>query len=338
LWIIAFSLLTIAICLVALVLRSFTGRDPEAVIAATESPVHETPPRDRLVRIASPARAASAPTEVTDSATPQPLVESSTQTVVQTSQTIAITPPVRGLALGARKAEEADSSMRQGLVGTVIGQVTLQGEPPPEKKYDVPVSAGCDHLREHPPTTHNYEVGTNRGLANAFIRLIPMPAPGPGGAGVTNTVALTFTNCDLQPYLIAVTPKDRLVFRNLSPMKHVLEFVSREGLAPFATVPLNAGSEISQSAMRILSGDQMRIISVRCALHEWEQSRIASSSEPRFAITDMEGRFAISNVLPYAYAVELYHQPTFGMSRQYRDIILHAGATQSVTFRIYPKH
>ena len=340
LWIIAFSLLTIAICLVALVFRSFTGREPESEIATTESHRQKSPPKERPKDVTRPVRSATAPSETSDVRAPELVIGSATQTVVQTSQTIVITPPLRGLALGAKREDGGDSVVEPRLVGTVIGQVTLQEEPPPEKIFDLPAFLGCEGLSEHPRTTHNYVVGEHRGLANAFIRLVPTPATGPKMLPVTNSVSLTFSNCDLQPYLVAVAANDRLVFRNHTSLEHKLEIRLQEGFAPIATIPVATGTEFSRPAMRVMSPDKsqrLEIFFVRCAFHEWEQARIATLSEPHFAITDLEGRFAISNVPPYAYAVELHHPTAYGVTRQSRNITLHADATQAVTFRIYPK-
>ena len=114
----------------------------------------------------------------------------------------------------------------------------------------------------------------------------------------------------------------------------------RDGGDPIGIISLDEGKERSQPAMAMFSREkvqQMQIFLVRCAFHEWEQSRIATLREPHFALTDLEGRFAISNVPPSAYAVELSHPATFGTSRQFRNITLHAGATETVTYRIHPK-
>jgi hypothetical protein len=136
--------------------------------------------------------------------------------------------------------------------------------------------------------------------------------------------------------LIAKAPFDLVTLRNPGPTKHLLDFRLRADLAPFVTIPLEPGTEFTEkNSLFWFTDSGTRMVSVRCSLHEWEQTLIAFTQMPRFTITDANGRFALSNVPPYSYRLELFHGDS-EKPKVTSNITLFAGATENRNFRIRP--
>ena len=337
LWIIAFSLLTIAICLVALVFRSFIRREKQAAVAVTEPPNPAVLRPERVVRTYNPARAASTSWE-TDGGYPTiSVVESATQTVVQTSQTIVITPPLRGLALGA-VSNRATSSRISGGRGSLTGRVHLTHNPPPEIPYDVTGSPECRHLADDPPTTQNYVLSPDGGLSDVLVWLKPDPPremvvdPAP-----QTKIELTFTNCELQPRSVAILPWYSVRIRNSDATKHVLQIRVADNFAPMTEVALSPGAVLDKHPFKLFGTTNRLFMSLRCGLHPWEQAYVSFARTPYVAITDSEGRYVINHVPAGTYQVEAFHRLATGAKGIAGEVKIDAGVARPWNVGLQPR-
>jgi hypothetical protein len=275
-----------------------------------------------------PAAAETSDNSFAESLTP-------TQTVVQTSQTILITPPLRGLALGAVSNGASSTRFRPGR-GGLTGRAFLTTNPPPEIPFDVTASPECQHLAETPPTTKNYVVSPDGGLADVLVWLKPNPSREIVDP-VRETIELTFTNCGLQPRMVAALPWHTFVARNNDSIRHVLHIRLRDELAPMTEIELHPGQTLSERFGVLLGAKGKLFLSLRCGLHPWEQAYASLVTSPFFAVTDANGRFAINDVPAGNYKVEAFHRHATGTNAIVGSIRIDSGRARNWDVGFLPR-
>jgi len=71
---------------------------------------------------------------------------------------------------------------------------------------------------------------------------------------------------------------------------------------------------------------------VKCDVHPWMQAFVGVFSNPFFAVTKTDGKFAIANLDPGTYEVEAWHEK---LGTQKATVTVSA-ATKPVTFKFSP--
>ena len=320
LWIIAISLLVIAVCMVLnSIERRKSVRDIDGSRSAAISSPEPEPVADRPgVRVAMRARrtpSTEAPAENSQPGNPTP-------TDTATSQVAGI-PSERSDVGGPQPVGYSVSGIPQGsnLLGEVTGRITLKGTPPPEMILSAdPI---CSKKRSGPIMTRTFVLGESNGLANAVVFLkvgidaTSIPAP-------TNGVTVLLTNCEIQPYVTAITANQLVNFRDRDGTEHVLGFGD---LRPLLLVPENAEQQYRFIRPRLF-------VPVKCRRHPWETAFICVLENPYFAVTDGNGNFDIPNVPPGTYTIEVAHQGATGTNGVTRSVIVVAGKTAKLNLAL----
>ena len=315
LWVIAFSLLLIAGCLVILVSRQMI-QPPRGAPAVTQesrgpvatpiqskpvSPMFRKPPLDRPINHA-PKPLEAAPAEP-DSPTPAALNQTLVDPLSQASEWQASA----GLA--------PLTSLKQTNSTSVInGRVTLKGIPPPETVLSL--DALCGKAHPAPRTTRHYVVSTNGGLADVFV-FIRSGLEGQKFSVPSQTPVLDQRGCEFEPYVLGLMVNQAFEIKNSDPVRHNVHAVSesRRNQGFNWTGSTGLTKEENFGAREIP-------IRIRCDLHPWMYAYACVTDNPFFAVTDENGAYSITNVPPGNYLLEAYHPKTHGN---------HSGEMQFIT-------
>jgi hypothetical protein len=333
LWVIALSLLTIAGCLVLLVVRTFFPEQPQATSppaqVGTAAQPQETSgharrePRDpgyltqrARVRESEPGTRAGTATDSPQTTLPEPAA-------LPTPRFAAAIRPVSPASL--------PPLVYAGAVNyetSIKGTVTLKGTPPPETPVEL--ETPCTQSGEPPLTTHFFTTDKNGGLADTLV-FISSGLASQSFPPNASTNEFVFTNCSITPYINAVRFNQPLVVTEASGFRHSLHVRSGDVDRAITITP----NERLPLPIR-LSPDLFTTLS--CEVHPWEFAFVSVFPHPFFAVTDEHGEFAITNVPPGRYTLEAVHRngQKRMTSRAYSEFQLHARQTKSVDFTLVP--
>lgn len=297
LWVIAFSMLLIAGCLIILVSRQMFQPRERVPAPVQESPRSETPTKHAatvppLLRMPqlnrSTNRAASHPEVAAAEPAPPPVpmlneppaVPAGQSPQWQASGGLA---PLTGL-------------VQTNQTGTIRGRVTLKGTPPPEVVF-TPDSL-CGKLPSTPKTTHLYVISTNGGWANVFVYIrsglegkkFPVPS---------QPAVLDQVNCEFEPAVLGLMVNQELLIRNSDPVRHNVHAFTQDKNNQAFNLMQDPGSTIEKN----FAAAEIPL-AVRCDMHPWMFAWIGVTDHPFFAVTDRDGNYSITNVPPGDYVVE----------------------------------
>jgi hypothetical protein len=309
LWIIALSLLAIAVCVVIDSIGRQKVRRDSGSSATTAIPNEESAPsaKPAAIRMAANSRR-KAPTEA-------PIEENSPTNLAADSASapeVAVIPVAQSTVGGAQPVGYSVSGISQGAnpMGEITGRITLNGTPPREMVLN------ADPICSQPIMTRAFVVGESNGLADAVVFLkqgidrTAFPAP-------TNVVTMLFTNCDVQPYVTALVTRQPLKFRDGGGTYHDLS-LSDGGITRNLMVPQRSESQFRFPRPGLF-------VQVQCRRHSWEKAFVCVLENPFFAVTDKNGNFDIPNIPPGTYTVEVAHQAATGTNGVTRSVIVVAG-------------
>ncbi len=323
LWVIAFSLLTIACCLVLLVMRTVVGESPQASVNTNQVPLvtarieRDSPFRERLhadsglrvsydasSKVSSSLKRTDEILSGSESAEPPPVL-----VAVNSTRPVPRTPVV---------LYSARSDYQTGIKGTV----RLKGDPPPEVSMDT-TAAPCASDSARPGTTRFFITDTNGGLADTLVfisdglaeQVFPVP---------DQPFEFVFTNCLIEPYVSAVLKNQQIIARDASGIGHSLK-VRQTGIGKYL------GADSSASLPKL---SPELFVGISCDLHPWEFAYVSILKHPFFAVTDEHGEFSITNVPPGKYSVQAMHRSgqNRGFEQTTQNIKVSAKETVSVDF------
>ncbi len=211
----------------------------------------------------------------------------------------------------------------------ILGRVVLHGSAPPEQPLDAAADAYCAEILPKPLMTRFYAVSTNGGLSDVLV-LIREGLPRHPPARVVSQAHLQFANCQLGPYMGAVTQRQPLTLENKDATLHVLRVTPQHGRESVTSINPRA------TASLLIRSEPELFIPCRCQLHPWETAYISVLEYPFFAVTDADGRYSITNIPPGTYALEAIHQKIHGTNGPTRQVTIAVGQTLTNNFEIEP--
>lgn len=306
---IAISLLVIAACMVIDSIERRRNHGAEAAVEVAPAPSRETVINRPVVVPGKIARAIPSQAKV-EIAEPENLSQAE---VARTEVTVL--PAPRSEVRGPQPVGYSVSGISTGAgqLGEVVGRITLKGTPPAETVLNSdPECSG----RTTPVMSRTFSIGESNGLADAVVfvrssvRNGTVPAP-------NNVAMVSFTNCEVQPYVTAVMAGQLVDFLDGEGMEHKL-YLADDSIKGVLSLPPK-----SEKLLRVTRPHLF--VWMHCLEHSWETAYVCVMENPFFAVTDSNGNFKIPNVPPGKYTVEVAHQRATGPNGVTRTLVVSAG-------------
>lgn len=207
--------------------------------------------------------------------------------------------------------------------GTISGIVRYAGTPPPLQR--LAISKDRDVCGAQPIYDESLIVGADGGIANAVVTL-------PGiekGVPIEPEHGVVFDQkgCQYLPHLIAFPAGSTIKIINSDGILHSIHTEST----------VNPEVDMAQPGFKraiSVTVEKPEAIKVACDAHNWMEGWWYAAANPYYAVTDAHGRFAIRQIPPGVYMIEVW-QEKLGV-RQKRVTVPPGGAV-TVDFMLKPK-
>lgn len=263
----------------------------------------------------APTGAATAPPGPSASA-PSPTAPGA---AASTAPTAAASPTTSSTAVATKPAAGK---------AVVAGKVRYAGDPPKRKLINFGPEKKCHEGHATPPMEESLVVSADKGVQWALVRVagkVPGSFKPPASAA---PLEFDQKGCMFSPHVLAVMAGQEIAVKNSDPILH----------------NVRAEAVINQGFNRNLpkAGDLMKVkfdspevgIHVKCDVHFWMEGYIHVLANPFFAVTAADGSFAIPDLPPGSYKLEVWHEK---LGKQTQDVTVADGETKAVEFELRPK-
>ena len=201
----------------------------------------------------------------------------------------------------------ACSSLQVAEAGDIVGKVTLQGTPPPEKT--IAFDDNCSKLNPAVTTTRHYVVGKDNGLANVFV-YISKGLEGKKFPVPTTPAEINQVGCNYDPYILGVMVGQTVKIKDSDPIMHNIHALPKvDGNAEFNFAEMQAGDANDTKWVQSITKPEV-LVKLKCDVHPWMFCYVGVLDHPFFAVTDKDGNFKIANVPSGSYTLTAYHLKT----------------------------
>jgi hypothetical protein len=219
--------------------------------------------------------------------------------------------------------------------GTVTGSVLFAGEPPPPTGFELrryPDREYCSALSDGSGYRflRDVAVGPEQGLKDVIVTI----------EGIEKGKPFTFedtkleTNiCQFVPFVSVMRDQHPITVENLDTVSHDLQVYEREWEHIFIMFHRPALTKAGTSDVIRFTGNRRGVI-MQCGMHPYMQGHGLAVENPYYAITRLEGTFAISDLPAGTYRIKAWH-PILG--EQVQDLTVAANRTVSVRFTFKAK-
>ena len=220
--------------------------------------------------------------------------------------------------------------------GTLVGTVTLTGELPKPKGYNLttlpdPVYCGRISNGTGWRLLQPFTVGTGGAFRDVVVYLEEIAK---GKKFEFKTPKIEAIDCTFKPFINVVWDRHPVEVINMDPAMHDIQAYETSHLGPrvLFNVPLpmnplhprdlsNAGKYHKHLAGEPMKQDVhmtkgRRVFVMQCGFHAYMESWGLAVENPYYAITDKEGRFTIADIPPGTYRVVIWH-PYIGGVKEY---------------------
>lgn len=197
--------------------------------------------------------------------------------------------------------------------GDITGTVTLSGTPPAEKAITpLKDDAICGKFYTDTPTTHFFNVGPNKELADVVV--IVKDITGKAADASAPAVVLDQKNCLYSPQIVAIQTGQKLLVRNSDPQPVAMHNVHVNPAVPANLDKANSSGTLNVAQMAGAPDVTMafpaaeNFMKFQCDVHPWMFAWVTVVDSPYFAVTDKDGKFTIKNVPPGKHTIVAYHR------------------------------
>jgi plastocyanin len=222
----------------------------------------------------------------------------------------------------------AIAAVQVASAANVVGTVTLNGTPPPEKEITpLKEDATCGKLAEGTPTTRFFVVGANKGLADVVVMLKGISGKSTGASAPP--AELDQKGCQYVPSILALQTGQKLIVKNSDPVLHNVHSLSAAG-NPDKNIAQMAGSP----DLTFTFDKPENFLKFKCDVHGWMFAWITVVDHPYFAVTDKDGKFTIKNVPAGKYTVVAMHRKASPTGVEKEVEVKDADATADFTLEV----
>lgn len=184
--------------------------------------------------------------------------------------------------------------------GTIRGEVTFNGTPPPMKELAVRSFPGCASEGDGPVLSGDALVKDGR-VQNAFVYI--KSGLGDRVFAIPETaVEIDQKGCIYVPRVVGAQVGQQVLYKNSDTIMHNVHALPTQAQG-FNMILANKGMS---RAVQLERAEIM--IPVRCDVHPWMQSYVGIVDHPYFAVTGADGRFELKQVPPGTYTVAVWHE------------------------------
>ena len=184
--------------------------------------------------------------------------------------------------------------------GTITGTVTWSGPQP--GGLETPINKDpeiCDPESHKTASLERLVVGPDGGVANTIVFLKNITA-GKAIMLPPSRRSLDQKQCRYEPHILLVPQSDSLAMRSSD---HVLHTVHMEGAASFNVAFPFTDRLISREM------DTPGLVTLQCnGGHVWMNAEMMVVSHPYYAVTDLDGKFTLTDVPPGDYQLAAWHE------------------------------
>ncbi|MBI4573856.1 MAG: hypothetical protein HY713_11315 [candidate division NC10 bacterium] len=216
---------------------------------------------------------------------------------------------IMGLVVGGVVAASAQD------VGSLGGRISFAGDPPAKKKLDVTKD------KEVCGKTELYDeslvVGPDKGVKNVVVTVVGAK----GGKFASQKATLDQRGCTYTPRVVVVPTTGELDILNSDGILHNIHTYST------ANPAINKAQPKFKKVLTEKFG-KPEIIKASCDAHAWMTGWIVATDHPFVGVTDEKGNFAIKNVPPGNYKVEIWHET---LGKQVKEVSIKAKEEAKLT-------
>ncbi len=191
--------------------------------------------------------------------------------------------------------------------GTITGTIKFVGTPPARKELRVTKDKEVCEKKQH--LSWDLVVGPNKGIENAVVRLVDVKK---GEKWTITKATLDQDVCEYTPHVVVVPAGGELDILNSDGILHNIHTYSK------ANSSINKAQPKFKKVLTV-GFAKPEIVKVTCDAHSWMLGWIVVSDHPYVAVTNDKGEFALSNVPPGSYKLEVW-QETLG--KKVQDVVV----------------
>lgn len=216
---------------------------------------------------------------------------------------------IMGLVVGGVVAASAQDA------GSLSGRITFAGDPPAKKKLDITKD------KEVCGKTEIYDeslvVGADKGVKNVVVTVVGAK----GGKFASQKATLDQKGCAYTPHVVVVPTTGELDILNSDGILH--------NIHTYGTA--NPAINKAQPKFKKVLTEKFskpEIIKASCDAHAWMTGWIVATDHPFVGVTDEKGNFAIKDVPPGNYKVEIWHET---LGKQVKEVSIKAKEEAKLT-------
>jgi uncharacterized membrane protein/plastocyanin len=209
----------------------------------------------------------------------------------------------------------------EATVGTIKGEVRLEGTPPPNKELNV---GTCVSDVKGPVLSDAVLVKEGK-LQNAFVWIKNLESY-KGPPAPPEPVVMDQKGCMYRPHVVGARVGQKVIFLNSDPVLHNVRSVA-EANSPFNEM-------MPTKDMRIEKVFEKAEVPVRakCDVHPWMSAFVGVVPHPFYAVSDEHGAITLVNVPAGDYEIEAWHE-VFGRRSQKVTVKPREAVTATWTFQ-----
>ena len=222
---------------------------------------------------------------------------------------------VIGLILGSAPVVYAQDA------GGLSGRITYAGAPPPKKTLDVTKDKEvCGKAEIYDEAL---VVGPDKGVKNAVVTVTGAK----GGKFASQKAEIDQKGCQYVPRVVVVPTTGQLDILNSDGILHNIHTHSTANPAINKAQP-----KFKKTLTEKFTKPE--IVKATCDAHAWMAGWIVVTDHPFVAVTDDKGSFAIKDIPPGKYTVEIWHET---LGKQTKEVSIKAKEDAKLTLELAKK-